>query len=674
MMTAMRTDPVTLEILKSYFVAIAEGMGYTLERTSHTTFIKESADFVTAVATPGGEFFAYPRTIGVSSFLGLDMTPTLRRFDYEPGDVIVTNDPYSTAGLATHLPDIHLYKPVFVGETLLCFAWCFIHCSDVGGLAPASISPRAYDIHQEGFRIPPRKLCRAGELDQEFLDLFLANCRIPEQNWGDLKAMMASLNTAETRMRGLAAKFGLETVAQAMEDMLDWSERRVRDLVRTIPDGDYAFADYLDDDLQGSPIRLAVTLKVRGENIELDYTGTDPQVNGALNLPAFGERHPFLLQGLVNFMLSEDPHIPLTGGIVRPFRVVAPKGCVVNPAFPAAVGVRYATVIRLYNVVLGALAQAVPARVPAAGAGQAAMVVLSAPDTETGHRDVTVLEPMFGGGGATRRGDGPAGIDSCAGFLKNTPVESMEAHIPVLAERYELLPGSAGAGQQRGGWGVRFDFRVLRPESIVTARGVERTRFEPWGLDGGHASQRTRTFVNPDTANEREIGRIDVLHLEPGEVVSIQTSGGGGYGDPLARNLDAVAADVRSGLLSPEMAEAEYGVVIEQGVPRRASPHSSPSPIAMGEGLLPTSDSRLPTRFDLGPSRRAYEAIWTPEFSDALATFLLTLPPPMRGYAKREIHRRIDGGAVRATPEMLPALWAEIGGESATGERGGGAS
>ena len=652
MMEATHTDRVTLEILKNYFVAIAEGMGYTLERTSHTTFIKESADFVTAVATPRGEFFAYPRTIGVSSFLGLDMAPTIQAFtDYAPGDVVITNDPYSTQGLATHLPDIHLFQPIFVDGRLLCFAWCFIHCSDVGGLVPASISPRAYDIHQEGFRIPPRKLCRAGELDQEFLDLFFANCRIPEQNWGDLKAMLAALNTAETRMLGLVAKFGLDVVAQAMEDMLDWSEQRVRDLVREIPDGDYAFADYLDDDLHGAPIRLAVTLRIRGDAIELDYTGTDPQVSGALNLPAFGERHPFLLQGMINFMLSADPHLPLTGGIVRPFRVTAPRGCVVNPTFPAAVGVRYATVIRLYNVVLGALAQAIPDRVPAAGAGQAAMVVLSAPNLVTGQREVTVLEPMFGGGGATRRGDGPAGIDSSAGFLKNTPVESMEAHIPVLAERYELLPDSAGAGEHRGGWGVRLDFRVLRPESIVTARGVERTRFEPWGLHGGAASTRTRTFVNPGTAREHEIGRIDVLHLEPGDVVSIQTSGGGGYGDPLDRDPNAVAADVRSGLLGAAAARDDYGVVLREG---------RPDLVATTARRAQAADAAPGTLFDLGPSRRAYEAVWTPALSSALAEFLLTLPPSVRPFAKREIHRRIDAQREIVIPDALPVLWAEI--------------
>ncbi len=648
------TDKVTLEILKSFMVAIAEGMGYTLERTSHTTFIKESADFGTAIATPRGEFFAYPRTIGVTSFVGMDMAPTLAAFpDPQPADVYITNDPYSTQGLATHLPDIHLIKPIFAGDTLLCFAWCFIHCSDVGGLAPASISPLAYDIAQEGFRIPPRKLIDRGVLDEGFLELFLANCRIPEQNWGDLKAMLAALNTAERGMQDLAARFGLGVVQQAMEDVIAWSEERVRALVAPIPDGDYAFADYMDDDFNGDPLRLAVTLRVRGDEIELDYSASDPQVSGALNLPAFGERHPFLLQGLVNFMLSEDPHIPLTGGLVRPFRVVAPPGSVVNPVFPAAVGVRYATVVRLYNVVLGALAQAVPERAPAAGAGQAAMVVLSVPDAATGKRDVAVLEPMFGGGGATSRGDGPSAIDSAAGFLKNTPVESMEAHIPVLAECYELLPESAGAGKQRGGWGTRFDFRILRPESIVTARGIERTRFEPWGLHGGSAARRTRTFVNAGKPDEREIGRIDVLRLEPGDVVSIRATGGGGYGNPLARDAALVAADVRSGLLSPEAARRDYGVVLHNGevdVPetttqRAARASMTPAPL-----------------FDLGPSRRAHETVWTDELAMALAAFLMSLPLPFRAFAKRELHRRIERWPRESPPTAadIAALWDDI--------------
>jgi N-methylhydantoinase B len=647
----VRTDPVTLEVLKSYFVAVAEGMGHTLERTSHTTFIKETADFATALATPDGEFFAYPRTIGVTSFLGLDMSTALEAAGpLRPGDVVITNDPFSTGGLATHLPDIHLFMPVFHADELLCIAWCFIHCSDVGGLVPASISPDADDLYQEGFRIPPQPLHREGKPNRQLLELFLANSRSPAENAGDVKAMLAALNTGEHRIGAIVAKFGVDVVRGAMADMLDWTECRARQLIGEIPDGDYAFADYLDD---GIPIRLAVTVRVRGDEIELDYDGTDPQVQSAFNLPAFGDRHPFLAQGIINYLLSEDPHLPLTGGLMRPVRTIAPHGTVVNPEPPAAVGVRYATVIRLYNVVLGALAQAVPEKVPAAGAGQGAMIVLSVPRVDTGGRHVTVLQPMFGGGGATSRADGGAGNDSAAGFLRSTPIESMEAHIPVLAERYELIPDSEGAGRRRGGFGTRFDFRVIRPASIVTARGMERTRFEPWGLAGGRASGRTRAILNPSDAGERELGRIGVLGLVPGDVVSIRGAGGGGFGPALEREPAAVLADIRAGLLSVDAARSGYGIVVANGEVDAAETEALRAELrgsVAGPGAV-----------DLGPSRLAYEELWPDEASSALTRLLLALPTGLRAYAKTEVHRRV--GAARSGPPdeaTLAALLEQI--------------
>ena len=234
---------------------------------------------------------------------------------------------------------------------------------------------------------------------------------------------------------------------------------------------------------------------MQNEDVQVDYSGTDPQVAGAFNVPGSGDRHPFLAQGLINYALTQDPSIPLTGGIMRPVRTKAPEGSLLNPLFPAAVGTRYATVVRLYNVVLGALAQAVPQRIPAAGSGAAAVVMLSVPHLDTGIRQVAVLEPLQGGGGAADMADGVSGNDSAVGFLRNTPVESIEANIPVVVERYELAPDSAGAGRRRGGWGTRFDFRVLRPGSIVTARGMERCRFEPWGLAGGRAGGRTKAVL-----------------------------------------------------------------------------------------------------------------------------------------------------------------------------------
>jgi N-methylhydantoinase B len=257
------------------------------------------------------------------------------------------------------------------------------------------------------------------------------------------------------------------------------------------------------------------------------------------------------------------------------------------------------------------------------------------PRAASGGRDVTVLQPMFGGGGATARSDGVSGSDSAAGFLRNTPVESMETHAPVLAERYELIPDSAGAGAQRGGFGTRFDFRILRPRSIVTARGMERTRFEPWGLAGGRASNLTRALLDPGGGAERELGRIGVLRLEPGALVSIRGAGGGGYGDPHTRDPQAVLADVRAGLLAAAQAAAQYGVVVESGTLDVSATASLRAQRVAGAAPAATA-------IDLGPARRAYEQRWPEPASAALAGLLLELPHGLRGFAKQEVHRRVD--------------------------------
>ena len=340
-----------------------------------------------------------------------------------------------------------------------------------------------------------------------------------------------------------------------------------RDLTRarlaTVPDGDYTFADYLDDDGAGAPVRLTVTLRVRGEEIELDYAGSDPQIHAAYNLPAFGPRHPFLAQAIINFVLSEEPDMPLTGAITRPLRCTAPTGSVVNPDYPAAVGVRYATVARAYDVVMGALAQAIPDRVPAAGSGAAAVVMVSVPDLESGGRQVAALEPLQGGGGATAGADGVDGTDAMAGFLRNTPVESVEANLPVLIERYELIPDSAGAGRQRGGWGTRLNF-LSSPRHGRDSPRNGALSLRALGVACCRAAGRWTALTNPGTSREAAIGQIDVLRCDPGDVVSVLACGGGGYGDPMMRDAQAVLADCRAGLLSSQAALAVYGVVVDE--------------------------------------------------------------------------------------------------------------
>lgn len=634
----MRTDPATLEILRSHFNAIAGGMGHVIERTSFTTFVKESADFATALAAPSGEFYVYPKTVGVTIFLGLSLKRAIEEVgELEPGDIVITNDPYTTDGLATHLPDVHVFKPIFVDGELISYAWAFVHISDVGGLVPASISPKATDIHQEGLRVPPVKLYRKGKPNPDVHLLLGANSRVPHLNLGDINAMVAAVNTAETRLAAMVRKFGADTVKNGMQDLLEQAEARARKVIEKIPDGTYTFADYLDDDMvSDTPIRLAVNVTVDGGDITIDFSDCDPQVHTAFNLVTNGSRHSFMLQGLINYIISSDPFIPVNGGIIHPIKVVAPKGTLVNPEYPAAVGIRHTITMRLYNAVLGALAKALPEEIPAAGAGQAAIVVLSTPDDVSGigARKVTVVEPMGGGGGGQSDMDGVDGIDHASGFLKNTPIESLEQHIDILVHRYELMPDTAGAGLRRGGHAVRLDFEIVKPDSIVTARGMERLRFQPWGLAGGYAGALGSVVLNPGRPNEQALPKISVLTPQVGDVVSIRSPGGGGWGDPLQRPPELVLEEVESGLLSRENAEAYYGVVLKTDGDGRG--------LQVDERLTAERRRTLAGKerpfLDFGAAREAYEARWTPEASNTLARLLHTLPAAQRWMRKQQVH------------------------------------
>ena len=422
----------------------------------------------------------------------------------------------------------------------------------MGGAVPASVWPRATEIFQEGLRLRPTKLYRAGVLQEDVKNLIGDNCRIPDMNWGDIKAMVATVSSCDRRMQEMVRKFGLPTVTEGIDAVLDYAEARSRAAIRKIPDGTYRFTEYMEDDLRSEvPIRLQVALTVSGDSLHLDFTGSDPQVGSALNIASHGVAHPFLCQAINAYLVTEDPGIPKASSILRPVRVTAPPGSVVNAQFPAPIGVRYGTVLRVFDAVLGALAQALPGRVPAAPAGAISPIVASVQDLLTGQRHVQVVEPMLGGGGGRPGMDGLGGADSTSGFLRNTPVESIEAEVPIVMRRYHLMADTGGPGEHRGGLAVRLDFQVYHPHAIVTARGMERFRLEPWGVAGGRAGTSGSCVVNRDTPRARDIGKVDVLHLEPGDVVSIFSPSGGGHGDPRRRDPERVREDVRAGFLTP---------------------------------------------------------------------------------------------------------------------------
>ncbi len=654
----MEIDRTTLGILAHYFRAAAEAMGYVLQRTAHTTFIKESNDFVTALLTPDGEQFAYSVAIGTQGFVGLDYAHLLRQLGpWQEGDVAIANCPYLSHGVASHLPDYQMIRPVFVQGRIVAFAWGFLHASDMGGIVAGSILPSAYELYQEGLRIPPVKLYRAGVLQEDVKAFVLANVRIPEKNWGDLNALMAALGTGEQRVRQAVDKWGLATVEAARDALMDWSEQRVRALLDTIPDGAWRFADYLEDDVVSDmPVRIVLTMTKRaGGDVHLDYTGTDPQVSAAYNLASNG-RHPYLCLALFGWLRTVDPTLPVNGGLMRPIRTTAPEGSVVNAQFPAPCGVRFALAQTLYGTLQSILAQALPGQVPALGAGQATILAVSLLDPVRGKRAVTVVEPMIGGSGGRAQADGVDGCDFSQGALANTPVEAIENEVPVLIRDYAVIPDSAGPGRHRGGLAFRLDFQVFHPDTILTARGMERFRFQPFGIEGGSAGTSGDCWLNPGAPGEKRLGKIDVVSLQAGDVVSVRTPGGGGWGDPFARSPAAVLEDVRNGVVSVSAARARYGVVVAGD--------------AVDEGetaaLRASRAGPAPSGFDPGPGRAAHEAVFTREVSDALAEVLYALPAGVRYAAKKRLYARVraraSGGVdAAAVSAMADEVRGELG-------------
>lgn len=633
----MAIDKVTLQILADHSMAAAESMAFTLYRTAHSTFVKETEDFTTGLATPDGKTFAACKELGSNWFVGLDYLNVINAIpDYEPGDIGMTNDPYS-GFVCTHSPDIHLWKPIFHAGRVVSYAVGHIHNTDMGGAVPASLSRTLTEVYQEGIRIPPLKLFKAGKLNQDILDVMLTNVRVPEQNWGDLKAQIAAMNTGERKVHEMIEKFGIADFQQGIGDLLDYAELQTRELIRTIPDGNYFFSDYVDEDsVDGPPCRLACTMKVRGDGMVLDWTGSDPQLVSSMNIPTGGyEHHTLMMVSLYFTFYALNPNMMVNTGITRPVKLVLPEGTVVNPKFPAAVGMRSLTVMRLMDVVFGCLAKAIPDKMPAAPSGSISIMNVMTTDAKTGERVMAAIDPLVGGGGGLPFTDGPDGSGGNSSFLKNTPVEINEAEVPIKILKYELAPDSAGAGLHRGGLATILEFKIFSPNTVVTARNRDRTRFRAWGLNGGKAGKPSQFWKNPDTPHAVNLGNTDVLDADPGDVIRIISSGGGGWGSPFERGPDLVARDVLRGFVSPEAAADEYGVVMKKGeVDIAATEKRRAEMRARDKGGL----------FDFGPERDECEQTWTAEAYDALTEVLSGIPVNWRFFVKRKIFEAVDKG------------------------------
>jgi len=451
----------------------------------------------------------------------LSVRSAIENVDLEPGDTVVLNDPFRGG---THLPDITLVSPIYVkgrGRPAY-FVANRAHHSDVGGIAPGSMA-LATEIFQEGLIIPPVKLVRRGRIDRDVLGLVLANVRTPEEREGDLTAQLAANRIGERRLVEITSKYGWAKISVYMRHLQDYSEQIMRQAIRDIPDGDYNFADWLDDDGVGlKPVRIQVTVRVRGSSAEVDFTGSDPQVEGSVN----ANFAIALSATMYVFRCLIRGDVPYNSGLLRPIRLLAPEGSVVNARPPAAVaGGNVETSQRITDVLLGALAQAVPGRIPAASSGTMNNITFGGTHPVTG-KNFAYYETIGGGMGASPERDGLSGIHTHMTNTRNTPVEALENYLPVRVRRYSLRRGSGGKGRFTGGDGIVREYEFLAPAQVNILS--ERRRFAPYGLSGGAPGKMGKNILVRNGRKTQLGGKVS-FRVKAGDRVIVETPGGGGY-------------------------------------------------------------------------------------------------------------------------------------------------
>ncbi len=521
----MRIDPIEFEVFKNVFVSIAEEMGVTLCRTSFSPNIKERLDFSCAVYDAAGQTIAQGDHMPVHlGAMPLSVRAAIDQVPMDPGDIVALNDPFRGG---THLPDITLVAPVFLGRSRrpAFYVANRAHHSDVGGMTPGSM-PLSREVFQEGLIIPPVKLVRRGAVVPDVMAIVLANVRTPDEREGDLTAQIAANRVAEARLRQVVAKYGRRRVEGYAAALQDYTERVLRAAIARIPDGEYRYADELDDDgVHGRPLAISATVRIAGDTAEVDFTGSDPQTDGCVNAN-FAITCSATLY-VFRCLVEED--ILYNAGIGRVIRVVAPEGSIVNALRPAAIaGGNVETSQRITDVVLGALAEALPDRIPAASQGTMNNVTLGGCDPRTGRR-FAYYETVGGGMGGRNGLAGISGVHTHMSNTRNTPVEAIEHYLPVRILQYRLRTDSAGAGRYPGGEGIVREYEMLT-ETAVTVLS-ERRRRPPYGLQGGAPGGLGRNTVTRDGRAET-VGSKVSLHLEAGDRLRIESPGGGGYGRP----------------------------------------------------------------------------------------------------------------------------------------------
>ena len=579
---AASLDPVTLDLIENALRNARHEMDAVLFRSAMSPVIREQHDEFPMITDPQGRMIVGQFGSYVPEMLAE------QAFELEPGDVILQSDPYKCGGAISHINDWMVLIPIFFEGKLVGFSSMFGHMMDVGGPVPGSMPTAATSIFGEGIRIPPIKIYSRGKPNEAALAILMNNTRTPEMNYSDLMAIVAGSRTGEKRVIEICERFGTETYRRACQALLDRTDRAMRTLiVKNLPTEPQSFEDYIDDDGVGNgPFRMKLTVWREGEHAWFDWTGTDPQAPGPINF--------YLHEGMfkmfigVYMIMVFDPQILFNDGFYDLIHVNLPKGSLVHPNFPAALGCRTHALARQFDVLGGALSRHAPEMATAAGYGSSPHFLYSGVDRDG--QPFQLMEILYGGIPGRPIGDGMDG-HSWWPLFENIPSEYLESYYPMIIEGYASLPDTGGAGRHRGGNGVEKVYRLLEPGEISIHD--DRHRSQPWGILGGRpGAVSEKWLIRADGRRTPLESKVDNVKVAPGDRIVFRTAGGGGWGDPLERDPARVRADVCRKLMSVEVAEREYGVVLAGDALAldAAATEARRESIRRSRGPLPTYD------------------------------------------------------------------------------------
>ncbi len=561
-----RIDAVTLEVMRNGFIQVCEEVTITMLKTAHSVIFNEGKDLSTGVFDRDGRLIAQDQQGCPVHIAAMPQSVKAGMAQYgvenmHPGDVFLVNDSYSGG---THLPDVTIFAPVFWRDELVGFVGNRGHHTDVGGMAAGSMPGDATEMYQEGLILPAVRIYEGGERNRDVWNILLANVRLPRNTEGDIAAQMAGVQTGIRRFHSMLERYGLDVVQAGIDEIIAYSERHMRAEIEKMPDGTYRFADYMDTDgVTGRPVRIEVTARKSGSDIEFDFSGSDPQVGGAVNC-VFSVT---LASVWIGMLMVTDPAIHPSEGAFAPVSVTAPLGTVVNPRKPAStVSGLTETCNRIIDIVIGALSPGIPERAVAGELGSCNVYTLGGQSRrgEDGESEqwVAILNPKGGWGGMDAK-DGWTCIQDPLSNCRCQPAEALENAFPVRVRQFALRTGPEGAGRHRGGFGIVRDIEVT--SSCVVSTCLDRSLIPPFGLFGGSDGAPNVMYLLRAGSDDWEplSSRQSNMPLREGDVVRIETAIGGGFGDPLERSPESVAADVADDYITREDAESVYGVVLD---------------------------------------------------------------------------------------------------------------